>query len=287
MNDFEIQIGMNGRFFPNNWRPAREEIAFAQEAGFSAIQFPGTEAGLDEEMLDDSFDDVAEMLRAAHITPVMEIVVRLEENGRTQNGSTPLQHLAANLPAIAEIRFAYVHWHLVVMSNVSAHHLRTQEQQLVPDFQIAASMGKKHGFRFGLEHNAFGMPQPNLFETPESIQHALTAVPTLGFVWDINHHHPKQLSAYRTFANRLSMLHISDTPQPKTNHHWPLGKGSIDLVDYCQIVRNSGFQGPAILEIGGLPFSGGFGQDTDGALLDSRKRLHDAIAATTPQPVRA
>lgn len=24
-----LQIGMNGRFFPNNWRPAVDEIAFA------------------------------------------------------------------------------------------------------------------------------------------------------------------------------------------------------------------------------------------------------------------
>jgi hypothetical protein len=34
-----------------------------------------------------------------------------------------------------------------------------------------------------------------------------------------------------------------------------------------------GFQGPAVLEIGGLPASGGYGLDTDDALVDSRQRL--------------
>ena len=35
-----IRVGMNGRFFPGNWRPAKEEIEFAQQAGFASIQFP-------------------------------------------------------------------------------------------------------------------------------------------------------------------------------------------------------------------------------------------------------
>jgi L-ribulose-5-phosphate 3-epimerase len=36
----------------------------------------------------------------------------------------------------------------------------------------------------------------------------------------------------------------------------------------------AGFAGPAILEIGGLPKSGGYGRDTDEALNKSRQRLH-------------
>jgi hypothetical protein len=42
---------------------------------------------------------------------------------------------------------------------------------------------------------------------------------------------------------------------------------------------NGGFHGPAILEIGGLPKSGGYGRDTDQALADSLQRLHE-IAMT-------
>jgi len=51
MTSLPIQTGFNGRFFPNNWRPAGDEIAFARSAGFSCIQFPGPEAGLDAERL--------------------------------------------------------------------------------------------------------------------------------------------------------------------------------------------------------------------------------------------
>jgi len=38
MTKLPVQIGMNGRFFPENWRPARDEIVFARLAG--AFNFP-------------------------------------------------------------------------------------------------------------------------------------------------------------------------------------------------------------------------------------------------------
>jgi len=38
-----------------------------------------------------------------------------------------------------------------------------------------------------------------------------------------------------------------------------------------------GYSGPAILEIGGLPESGGYGRDTDDALIVSQHRLKEAI----------
>ena len=59
MTSLPIQTGMNGRFFPNNWRSARDEIAFARSAGFGCIQFPGPEAGLDADRLGDSLETVA------------------------------------------------------------------------------------------------------------------------------------------------------------------------------------------------------------------------------------
>ena len=65
----------------------------------------------------------------------------------------------------------------------------------------------------------------------------------------------------------MSLVHVSDTPLPETNHHLPLGRGSVDVA----VV--SGLDVPLILEIGGLPVSGGPGLDTDDVLLDSRRRL--------------
>jgi L-ribulose-5-phosphate 3-epimerase len=44
------------------------------------------------------------------------------------------------------------------------------------------------------------------------------------------------------------------------------------------MLLDQGFDGIGILEIGGLPKSGGFGRDTDEALIDSLKKLSTAIA---------
>ena len=79
----------------------------------------------------------------------------------------------------------------------------------------------------------------------------------------------------------MTMLHVSDTPLPTVNYHLPLGLGSIDLPAYCAALLTRGFRGPAILEIGGLPQSGGYGRDTDAALIDSGERLRSAITAAS------
>lgn len=68
-----IQIGLNYRDFPSNWRPARREIAFARAAGFTSMQFHGPADGLDTERLGDSPEVVGALLREAVIVPVMEI----------------------------------------------------------------------------------------------------------------------------------------------------------------------------------------------------------------------
>jgi sugar phosphate isomerase/epimerase len=83
---------------------------------------------------------------------------------------------------------------------------------------------------------------------------------------------------WRPVLNEIhaSMLHISDTRLPETNEHLPLGMGTVDFARYCQLLRASKFHGPAILEIGGLPKSGGYDRDTDAALIDSLERLRSA-----------
>jgi hypothetical protein len=63
-------------------------------------------------------------------------------------------------------------------------------------------------------------------------------------------------------------VHVSDTPLPETNHHLPLGRGNVDLTPLRTFDDV-----PLILEIGGLPHSGGPGLDTDDALRDSLERL--------------
>jgi sugar phosphate isomerase/epimerase len=75
----------------------------------------------------------------------------------------------------------------------------------------------------------------------------------------------------------MSMLHVSDTPLPAVNHHLPLGMGTIDFAAYAQALYAGGFSGPAILEIGGLPQSGGYGRDTDAALASSLQHLQEAL----------
>src|SRR5688500_12641832 len=87
----KLQIGFNGRFFPNNWRPARDEVAFARGYGFAAWHFPGKEEGLAALHLGDSLPTVSQLLRDAGLLAVMEIVVRIDAQGRTATGKTPLE----------------------------------------------------------------------------------------------------------------------------------------------------------------------------------------------------
>ncbi len=270
-----IHIGLNGRFFPNNWRPATQEIAFAADNDFAAIQFRGPEEGLGAEQLGATLDAVAAGLHKRAITPVMEIMLWLNANGFSRDGNTPLDALRANLPAIDTLGCACVHWHLGLRDEPTNDALaQPLEDALVPQFAEAVDLATAHGFRFGFEHNEAYI---NLFRTPERCARLLDAVPGLCFTWDFNHGTPAQIAGYKALATRAHMLHVSDTPLPAVNFHQPLGQGNVDFVDYCRTLLDAGFDGPAILEIGGHPKSGGFGQDTDAALRDSRKRLAAAI----------
>lgn len=268
-----LMIGLNGRFFASNWRPALDEIAFAQAHGFEAIQFRGKEEGLGAEHLGAELDVVAAALRQARLVAVMEIVVPVNEQGVSSTGHTPLDTLRTNLPAIETLGCRYVHWHPVPTRDTSPAAIPAIEQALLEPLAAAIDLGKQSGFRFGLEHNS---PDLRLFASPEACAAALDAVPALSFVWDFNHTTPEDRDAFMALIPRLSMLHVADTPLPEVNHHLPLGEGSVDLADYCRALRQGGFVGPAILEIGGLPKSGGFGRDTDAALVASLRHLRRA-----------
>src|SRR5262245_32898493 len=99
-----VQIGINARLFPNNWRPVLDEIVFSHRHGFESIQFPGRAEGLNETHLGAPLSDVAEALAASGMTPVMEILIRLNPDGKTPDGLSPLDTLNANLPAITGLK---------------------------------------------------------------------------------------------------------------------------------------------------------------------------------------
>ena len=138
------------------------------------------------------------------------------------------------------------------------------------------ALGAAHGFRCGIEHNEPEIPH---FPSPERCAAALIATPGLGLVWDLNHTAPEQLDGFLALAERMTMLHVADTPLPAVNHHLPLGLGTIDFPAYFAALLARDFRGPAILEIGGLPHSGGYGRDTDAALIESLRRCWESTNA--------
>ena len=269
-----MQIGFNGRFFPQNWRPALTEIEFAADGGFSTIQVRGSEMGLTADNLGADFATVKAALSHHEITPVMEIMIPLDEDGRSPQGHPPLAVLHHNLPAIIGLGCRCVHWHLLQSGDKSKNRTTDQETALVDQLTTAVQLGQQHDFQFGIEHNA--PSNDPFFATPAQVQTILRRVAGLRFVWDWSHAQPPQNEAYGQMAGHASMLHISDTPLPALNHHLPLGEGMVDFDALCQALIAARFSGPAILEIGGTPASGGYGKDTDAALLNSKRRLEDA-----------
>ena len=128
---------MNGRFFPANWRPARQEIAFAQASNFAAMQFAVRDGHWTEERLGDSFGVIHEALHAAGLTAVMEIVVFINAQGHTRQGLTPLAVLQANLPAIQGLHCYAAHWHLAPAEFMDAATVIRLERSLLPQFERA------------------------------------------------------------------------------------------------------------------------------------------------------
>ncbi len=271
-----FQIGMNVRLAPFCSHTVLEEIAFARSAGFDCVQFAVREPGEYASRLGVPLDTLSQALRAANLACVMEIVVRIDQAGRNTLGQTPLDVLQLNLPAIRALNCACVHWHLVPLDrSMGTAALYTLEDALLAQFTAGVELAAAHGFRFGFEHNE---PALGLFATPERCALLLDKAPGLGFVWDFNHTIPEHLGGFLQLTPRMTMLHVSDTPLPAVNYHLPLGRGSLDFPSLCRGLLERGFFGPAILEIGGLPQSGGYGQDTDQALLDSRERLAAAVS---------
>lgn len=269
-------IGTNARLFPSNWRPALDEVEFARRNGFRAIQFHGQPNGLSAAQLGAEPSVVGEALRDARLAPVMEILMFVDGDGRQESGRTPLEIFTTNLPAIGALGCVHVHWHLALrqQSTYTQVQIDMLEAALIPQIGEAVTIASAHGFRFAIEHNSL---EARPFHTPDRVAMLLEAIPGLGLVWDLNHAAPEQVDGYLALARRISMLHVGDTPLPEVNYHLPLGLGNIDFPHYLAGLLTAGFDGPAILEIGGLAKSGGYGRDTDEALVDSQSVLLAAL----------
>jgi L-ribulose-5-phosphate 3-epimerase len=251
-----MDVGMLGRFFGRltggNWRPPEQELRFAAAAGFDTLQIRSDRAGeiedelgIDAATLGALFDDIG-------LEPVLEMLVL-----HTGEPGTLARALQANLSAIEEIGVLRVHIHPVGPTD-AAPFLRD-------DFAEAVDVAEAAGLILGCEHNA---PGHRLLVEPDDVESLLDAVPGLGFVWDVNHTLPEHVARFLALRERFTLVHASDTPLPETNHHLPLGRGTIDfspLRTFDDV--------PVILEIGGLPISGGPGFDTDEALLESLEKL--------------
>ena len=218
---------------------------------------------------------MAALLDRAAVTAVLEIVVQVDEAGFSASGVSPLDILKVNLPFITGLPCHFVHWHLVPIEPMDTETIRTLEASLIPQFYEALALAAKHTFQFGFEHN---IPRLGLFGNPKSCATMLEAVPGLTFVWDFNHTIPDHIEGFQALIPSMSHLHISDSPLPAVNHHLPLGEGSVDYAAYCRALLAGNFSGPAILEIGGNPEAGGFGGDTDEALVESAQKLRGAFS---------
>ncbi|HEU5363125.1 MAG TPA: TIM barrel protein [Gaiellaceae bacterium] len=251
-----MDVGMLGRFFGRltggNWRPPAQELAFAAATGFDTVQIRSDRAGQIEDELGIDAAELGALFDDNGLEPVLEMLVRHDG----EPGTVP-RALRANLPAIDAIGFLRVHVHPVGPRDAAP--------LLAADFAEALSVADEAGLIFGVEHNA---PGHRLLVEPGEIEALLEAVPGLGFVWDVNHTLPEHLGRFLALRERVTLVHVSDTPLPETNHHLPLGRGNVDLDP-----ARSFLDVPLVLEIGGLPHSGGPGLDTDEALRDSLARL--------------
>jgi L-ribulose-5-phosphate 3-epimerase len=250
-----VDVGMLGRFFGRltggNWRPPAEELAFAAATGFDTVQIRSDRAGeLDDELGVDTAE-LGELFDDAGVEPVLEMLVR--HNGEPGMFSRALR---ANLRAIEEIGFLRVHIHPVGPEIAPS--------ALAADLADAVAVAQETELIFGIEHNA---PGHRILVEIDEIEALLDAVPALGLVWDVNHTRAEDTERFLALRERITLVHVSDTPLPETNHHLPLGRGNVDFAPLRDL------EVPLILEIGGLPHSGGPGLDTDEALRDSLDRL--------------
>jgi sugar phosphate isomerase/epimerase len=251
-----MDVGMLGRFFGRhtggNWRPPADELRFAAAAGFDTLQVQSRRPGELEDELGIGGEELGALYDELGVEPALEMLVRHEgEPG------TFARALRANLDMIDAAGFLRVHVHPVGPVEAKPY--------LARDLAEALEVADDAGLIFGVEHNA---PGHRLLVGIDEIERLLEEVPGLGLIWDINHTPAEDVPRFLALRERFTLVHVSDTPLPETNHHLPLGRGNVDLS-----VLHGIDDIPLVLEIGGLPHSGGPGLDTDDALSESLAAL--------------
>jgi sugar phosphate isomerase/epimerase len=251
---------MLGRFFAGNWRPPAEEIEFAAGNGFAAVQVRCDEPGGIAEVLREDPAQTGRAFADAGVECVVEMLQRFHEP------ITVAEAIAANVRDLHALGARRVHVHPVPgAAHVDAREL---ERRFPEEFAEACELAEREGLILGVEHNS---REHRLLVDAAAVADLLAAVPRLSFVWDTNHAAP---DGFVELLPRASLVHVSDTPLPETNHHLPVGRGNVDF----SVLR--GLDVPLILEIGGLPISGGPGLDTDKALLESKRCLTLSVSDT-------
>ncbi len=278
-----MPIGYVDRAFPDHYRPALAEVAFAAAHSFGALQYmvhpnvPGR-----PQQPDVPLNDLRDALAAAAIIPTLELNCRVTDSGHLPDGQTPIALLESFLPFIRTLGCPHVHLHATAAAPFDTPTQTHVENTLIEQFALGVERAKTDGFTFAFEHNAPGDHNGRLFASPTRCADALAAVPGLGFVWDWNHTHPDDAPGFMALAPAVTLVHVSDTPLPAVNHHLPLGGGTVNLAPYCRALQQAHFNGVIILEIGGLPVSGGYGKDKDTALIESKHHIEIALQNTQP-----
>jgi sugar phosphate isomerase/epimerase len=262
---------MVGRFFAGNWRPAADEARFAATHGFDCVQLRCDHPHGVGDVLREPAADAAVEFAAAGVEVAIEVLVRAEPDGPDLAAV-----VAVTVPAAVALAAQRIHLHVVPASREL--DVAELELRVVSQLAAAAEVAARHGLRLGLEHNPRSQP---LLSDPDVVARALREIPGLGFVWDVNHTATADLDAFGALLGRATLVHLSDTPLPETNHHLPLGLGNVDLERALAALADARYDGPVVLEIGGMPRSGGYGRDTDEALIDSRRRLRAAESAVS------
>lgn len=272
-----MKIGYIDRCFSEHWRPALEEIAFARANGFGALQYMVHPNGQGRPQQSDTPPEaLRDALAEAGITPTLEINCRVNAQGLMRDRRAPETLYEQFTPFILTVGCRHVHLHATADSAFDDATIARVEEGLLPQLARGVEWAQAHDFRFAFEHNARNPHYGQIFARPKACAAALAAVPGLNFVWDWNHTHPGDADTFTSLAERVALAHVSDTPLPAVNHHLPLGLGSVPLAQYSAAIPTQGDAPILILEIGGLPLSGGYGRDRDDALLDSRIRLEQA-----------
>jgi len=159
--------------------------------------------------------------------------------------------------ALKEMRVALQFFAALGAAKVTVH----------PDKSIVSALGQKRIWEKNLESLAdiVKLAEPlglrilienmdRTFNTVGQIQEALLRLPQVGFHLDMGHANlnvekNRTGEFLKTFADRLSHVHLSDNFGKSEDLHLPLGTGNIEWEKLIPLLKNSGYNGTITLEV--------------------------------------